>query len=106
MENENREYQVIISEQATQMLVSHAAFLAQVNTESATKLVSAFKYSAASLSQMPQRCPWLHGDYIPPNKYMFLVIKKRYLLIFQIIDDTVYIDYVVDCLQDYKWLLR
>jgi hypothetical protein len=30
---------------------------------------------------------------------------KRYLLIYQIKGDTVYVDYVVDCRQDYGWLL-
>lgn len=32
--------------------------------------------------------------------------EKRYLLIFQIQEDIVYVDYVVDCRQDYAWLLH
>lgn len=32
--------------------------------------------------------------------------EKRYLLIFQIREDIVYVDYVVDCRQDYAWLLH
>ena len=34
------------------------------------------------------------------------LIEKRYMLIFQIVDNTVYADYVVDCRQDYGWLIR
>ena len=55
---------------------------------------------------MPQRCPWLTGTYIPGHTYRFILFEKRYMLIFQIVDDTVYVDYVVDCRQDYGWLLR
>ena len=62
--------------------------------------------AAKSLEQMPQRCPWLRGEYIPKNAYRFILFEKRYMLIFQIVDNTVYADYVVDCRQDYGWLIR
>ena len=65
-----------------------------------------FQKAAKSLEQMPQRCPWLKGEYIPRNVYRFILFEKRYMLIFQIVDHTVYADYVVDCRQDYGWLLR
>jgi len=35
-----------------------------------------------------------------------MLIEKQYILIYQIKDDTVYIDYVVDCRQDYGWLIE
>jgi hypothetical protein len=41
------------------MLISHAAFLAQVSPEAAERLVLEFKKTANSLETMPQRCPWL-----------------------------------------------
>ena len=59
-----------------------------------------------ALEQMPQRCPWLKGEYIPKNAYRFILFENRYMLIFQIVDHTVYADYVVDCRQDYGWLIR
>lgn len=104
MEQQNK-YQVIVSERAKQMLISHAAFLAQVSPDAAEQLVLSFEKAASSLDTMPQRCPWLTGAYIPKNAYRFLVFGKRYLLIFQIQDDVVYADYVVDCRQDYGWLI-
>ena len=104
MENQSK-YHVIVSEQATQMLVSHAAFLAQVSPEEAERLTVEFEKTANSLEIMPQRCPWLSGEYIPKNAYRFILFEKRYMIIFQIIDDTVYADYVVDCRQDYGWLI-
>ena len=105
MENQSK-YRVIVSEQAPQMLVFHAAFLAQVSPEAAERLTVEFEKAANSLEIMPQRCPWLSGEYIPKHAYRFILFEKRYMIIFQIIDDTVYADYVVDCRQDYGWLIH
>ena len=99
-------YSVVVSERAAQMLVSHASFLANVNVEAANRLTSEFVETANSLRNMPQRHPWLRGDYIPRNTYRFALFEKRYMLIFQIVDDIGYVDYVVDCRQDYRWLLQ
>ena len=104
MEQENK-YHVIVSEQATQMLVSHAAFLAQVSPEASLRLTAAFEKAAHSLELMPHRCPWLTGENIPRNAYRFLLFEKRYMIIFQIVDNIVYADYVVDCRQDHSWLI-
>lgn len=105
MENQSK-YRVIVSERATQMLVSHAAFLAQVSPEAAERLTAEFEKAANSLEVMPQRCPWLSGEYIPKSAYRFVLFEKRYMIIFQITDDIVYVDYVVDCRQDYSWIVR
>ena len=105
MEQRNR-YHVVVSGRATQMLVSHAAFLAQASPVAAERLAAEFEKTANSLEIMPQRYPWLTGEYIPRNAYRFILFEKRYMIIFQIADDTVYADYVVDCRQDYGWLIR
>lgn len=105
METQNK-YRVIVSERAAQMLISHAAFLAQVNPQSAEKLTIEFNKAANSLEFMPQRCPWLKGAYIPKNTYRFLLFEKMYMIIFQIMDETVFADYVIDCRQDYSWLIH
>lgn len=105
MEQQNK-YRVTVSARAAQMLVSHAAFLAQVSPEAAERLTAEFEKTANSLELMPQRCPWLTGEYIPRNAYRFILFEKRYMIIFQIVDDIVYADYVVDCRQDYNWLIR
>ena len=104
MEQRNK-YRVIVSERATQMLVSHVAFLSQVSPEAAERMTVEFEKTANSLQLMPQRCPWLTGEYIPRNAYRFILFEKRYMIIFQIEDDIVYADYVVDCRQDYSWLI-
>ena len=70
---------------------------------SAEQLTAEFEKTANSLEIMPQRCPWLTGEYIPRNAYRFILFEKRYMIIFQIVDDIGYADYVVDCRQDYGW---
>lgn len=103
---ENDVYRVVVSSQAAEQLVSHAAFLANVSVPAAERLVQSFESAAASLSVAPLRCSFLRARFIPGNTYRSLVFENRYMLIYQVIDQTVYIDHVVDCRQDYAWLLR
>lgn len=105
MERENKQYKVSISDEATQMLVSHARFLAQVSEPSAIRLIDAFQKSASSLAQFPERNPWLIDPLILRRKYHKLLLEKRYLLVYQIKGTTLYIDAVVDTRQDYGWLI-
>ncbi len=100
----DKRYHVIVSERAEEMLVKHARFLAQVNTQTADKLTLDIIEAAKSLQKFPERGSRLNDPILPADKYRKMLIDKRYLLIYQIKDDTVYIDYVVDCRQDYCWL--
>ena len=55
---------------------------------------------------MPQRFPFFDELYIPPNKYHKMYVPKWYLVLYQIRDDTVYVDYILDCREDYSWLIH
>lgn len=105
MQAADKKYTVIISDKATHMLVSHSRFLAQISEEAALHLIAEFNEKAKSLEQFPERNPWISDPFIPVSKYRKLLMGKRYLLIYQIKGETVYVDYVVDCRQDYSWLL-
>lgn len=105
MDTESRQYEVIISDEATQMLLSHVRFLAQVSESAAIRLINAFQENASSLSQFPQRNPWLVDPLIPKSKYRKLLLEKRYLLFYQVKGRLVHIDAVVDTRQEYGWLL-
>lgn len=102
----SNEYRVIVADEVARILVSHVSFLAQVSIEAADRLIESFENAANSLKMMPQRCPWIDTEFIPKNAYRYLVFEKRYLIVFQIRDDIVFVDYVVDCRQDYQWLIR
>lgn len=105
MSSADKRYHVIISERAGEMLVQHARFLAQVSTQAADKLRTEVIKAVKSLQEFPERGSWLVNPLLPVNKYRKMLVDKRYLLIYQIKDDTVYIDYIVDCRQDYGWLI-
>ena len=99
-------YHIIISERAKEMLGMHIRFLAQVNKAAAGKLKNRLVAEISSLQTMPQRFPFFNEDYIPANKYHKLYVENWYLVLYQIKDDTVYVDWILDCRQDYPWLLR
>ena len=105
MSSADKRYHVIISERAAEMLVRHALFLAQVSTEAADKLRMDVVEAAKTLQKLPERGSWLTDPLLPANKYRKILVDKRYLLIYQIKGDTVYLDYLVDCRQDYIWLI-
>lgn len=100
------QYRVIISDRARQMLGSHIRFLALSNQEAAQKVKRRLIDSIRALSHHPQRYPFFSADFIPPNKYHKMFVENWYLILYQIRDDVVYVDWIVDCRQDYKWLLR
>lgn len=103
--SESKKYTVIISDRAKRMLGTHIRFLAQVSKEAARKQKLEMMAALRSLAQMPQRFPFLEEAYIRPNQYRRMFIEKRYLVLYQIQENTVYVEYIVDCRQDYSWLL-
>ena len=102
----NSRYEVIVSNKAAQMMKEHVSFLAQVNVEAALALTEVFREALLSLKDFPQRCPFLSSEYLPKNKYRKLIVQRRYIFFYQIVEQTVFVDYLVDCRQDYEWLLR
>ena len=87
------------------MLVQHVCFLARVSITAAEKLREDVVALAKSLEDYPERGSWLADPLLPAHKYRKMLVDQRYLLIYQIKDDTVYIDYLVDCRQNYVWLI-
>ena len=98
-------YKVIVSHRAKIEIENHVNFLARVNIKSAKLLKENLIKDIKSLEYMPQRNSFLASNFITPNKYHKMLSQKRYLLIYQIKDDTVYLDFIVDCRQDYDWLI-
>ncbi len=99
-------YNVVISDKARQQIGQHVLFVANVNKESAKRLKTRIISQLGSLSEMPRRYPYLNMESIEKNHYRKMPFENWYLAIYHIIDNTVYIDYVLDCRQDYGWLLK
>lgn len=99
-------YEIVVSERAYQMLEGHVLYLAQKSPTAANDMADRILNSIRSLQQMPERFPYLNAELIPLYKYRKLYIEKWYLVLYQIRDKTVYLDYIVDCRQDYAWLIK
>jgi len=100
------QYKVVVSDRAKTMLGTHIKFIAQVSPVAARDTKTRLLNSIRSLSSMPDRCPFFDNELLPRNKYHKLFVEKWYLVLYQIKDKTVYVDYIVDCRQDYNWLVR
>lgn len=103
---ENKKYKVIVSDRAKRLLGAHIRFMAQVNKEASVSKKKEIMSALRSLSQMPQRFPFFEELYITPNKYHKMFIEKWYLVLYQIQDDMVYVEYILDCRKDYSWLIH
>lgn len=102
----DKKYKVIVSDRAKRMLGTHIRFMVQVNKDVAKTKKQELMEAMRSLEHMPQRFPFFEEAYIPTNKYHKMFVTKWYLVLYQIQDDTVYVDYILDCRKDYSWLIR
>ena len=103
---QNKLYEVKISEEAQRGLGRIVSFIALNSVQAVRELKKDIITEISSLKFLPERTPFLEGEFIPFNKYHKLVVRRNYLVIYQIKDDTVWVDYVIDCRQDYQWLIR
>ena len=103
---QNPKYKVIVSDKAKQMLGAHVRFLTNVDRNAAVSLKNKIMTALRTLEELPERYPFFHEIFIPPNKYHKMVVEKQYLVLYQIKDSRVYVDYILDCRQDYNWLIH
>ena len=99
-------YKIIISDRSKTMLGAHVKFIAQNSLSAARDTKEKILTSIRSLFHMPERCPFFDGDFVPRNKYHKMIVENRYLILYQIKDVTVFVDYIIDGRQDYNWLVR
>ena len=102
----DKKYKVIVSDRAKRMLGTHIYFMAQVNKDAAKAKKKELMEAMRSLERMPQRFPFFEEVYMTTNKYHKMFVAKWDLVLCQIQDDTVYVDYILDCRKDYSWLIR
>jgi plasmid stabilization system protein ParE len=99
-------YRIIVSEKAKEMVGEAIAFIANVDKDAAIKTKDLIINGIQSLNAFPERFPFLNVDYIPKNKYHKMFIEKCYLVLYQIKDQDIFVDYVLDCRKDYHFLVE
>ena len=98
-------YTIIVSDKASDMLKRYIAFIANVSKKSARDQKKEIVDAIKRLKEDANIYPFFENEFIPKNKYHKYVISKRYIILYQIKDDVVYVDYIIDTRQDYSWLL-
>jgi plasmid stabilization system protein ParE len=81
-------------------MYEHFIFLAKVNEAAARRLLDRFMKDIRSLVSMPFSYPLYNRPFLPKGKYRYMLSAKRYRIVYQVVNDTVYIDDVQDCRQD------
>ena len=87
------------------MLATHLFYTYQINKELIKLHQKEIMDAIHSLHYLPYRFPLFSDPYINTNKYRKMAIKKCYIVLYQIKEDTVYIDYIIDCRRNYSWLI-
>ena len=103
--SESIDYNVTVSDAALAMLDSHIAFLAKVSVQAAETLMNEILDDIESLAYFPERFQIFQSEFIPDGRYRKMLSAKRYLILYEIDSNDVCVDYIVDCRQDYEWLL-
>lgn len=99
-------YNSIVSDEAVRQSGACVMFLADKDIAAAQRLRKRLIDGIRSLASMPERYPFFNEPYIPANKYHKMFLEPYYLILYQIRDQTVFVDYVIDGRQDYQWLVR
>ena len=94
--NDDLKYMVLVSGRARSMLFEHARFMAQVSMHAAEKLLDQFEEKVIALEGMPERCPYYDNPYIRTGKYRKLSLGKYLLILFQVVDNVVHIELIID----------
>ena len=105
MPDKKEHYSIEVTKTAWDMLISHARFVANVSIPAAQRLIDAFSVTTENSAEMPERNPWLEHESIPYRKYRKQLFSKHYMALYEIQEKIIYVTAVVDCRQDYVWLL-
>lgn len=104
--DQSRQYRVEVSERAKRGLAKIITYIAVENPDFARTVKAEIVAAVKSLERFPERCPFFEGEFMPYNKYHKLIVNGRFIALYVVQDGVVRIEYVVDCRQDYQWLIR
>ncbi len=100
MKRDEKVYQVIIASDANDRMYDHFEFLARVSVDAANRLLDELLEDILKLRTDPFRYPVYNRPYLPVGKYHYMLSNKRYRIVYQVIDDQVFVDDIQDCQQD------
>lgn len=105
MNTDIKEYSIVISDDAKNSFANHILFLKSFDVILAKNIATAIINAVETLKYFPNRNPYFNEEYITKNKYYKMFVEKYYLIIYQIKDETVYVEIILDCRSDYTWIV-
>jgi len=106
MDNIDKLYKVIVDPAVNDKMYDHFEFLARVSESAAERLLENLVEDMYSLERLPYRNPVFNRPYLRSGKYRYMVSCERYLIVYQIVENTIFIDDIQDSRQaDNKSLL-
>ena len=103
---QSKQYKVEVSERAKRNLAKIVTYIAIENPSYSRKLKAEIIAAMKSLSRFPERCPFFEGEFMPYNKYHKFVVASNFIFLYLVQDDVVIVEHIIDCRQDYQWLIR
>jgi len=102
----DKEYTIIVDPAVNDKMYDHFEFLARVNESAAERLLDQLADDMKSLGRLPYRNPVFNRPYLQSGKYRYMVSCEKYLIVYQVVENTVFIDDIQDSRQsDDKSLL-
>ena len=95
-----KHYQVFVSPVADRKLAIHIEFLARVSEKAAVRLYESYKEALGFLRDSPKSCPFYIPKISIDAELRYKLINKRYRVVFEIVDNNVYVYDVQDCRQN------
>ena len=96
MANEEAVYNIFVDPAANDRMFDHFEFLARVSETAAIKLLDGLIKDINSLKRMPYRNPVFNRPYLIRGKYRYMISCKRYCIVYQIIENIVFVDDIQD----------
>jgi len=95
-----KKFKVAVSPAANDRMYDHFEFLARVSENAARKLLYELIADIKSLELTPQANPYFDRPYLEQGKYRYRISYKRYRIVFQLVNDNVFVEDIQDCRQD------
>ena len=97
---ETKKFHVFVEPTANKKLADHIEFLSRVSENAAIRLYKEYEEALVYLKNTPESCP----TYLPrmsiDAQLRYKLCGKRYRIVFEIVDDAVYVYDIQDCRQD------
>ena len=95
-----KKHRILVSPAVNDRMYDHFSFLAQVSESAAGKLLEQLINDIQALEYMPESNPYLDRPYLEQRKYRYKLSFRRFRIVYQIVQDCVFIEDIQDCRQD------